>query len=78
MKKLSARTVLLVLLAITSLLSYVYLNTLETEEPSSVLEENSIDRDEEEDMLDGQQLRLPEIQTIKKAIEAGRRFLPAS
>jgi hypothetical protein len=76
MKKSSTRTVLFTLLVATSIFSYVYLNTVPAGAPAPGVEVGI----EEIDGIEGERsdIILPDVQLFKKAIEAGKRFLPAS
>ncbi len=74
-KKRTLQTVIVVLIALASVLSYVYLNQLEqtvaaphVEEAEQMIEEDPTAND----------IRLPDLRLLKKATDMGRRFIPAS
>ena len=79
MRKLSTRSVLLALLVIVSLSSYIYLNTVSVDAPTSNPSSNteqpaSLDDLDQEDG----QLVLPDVRLLKKVMETGKRFIPAT
>ena len=81
MRKFSTRSVLFALLVVTSICSYIYLNTVNVDSgntaPSGTTEiENSKELDEMENQKG--ELVLPDIQVIKKILETGKRLIPAS
>lgn len=77
MRKLSTRSILLICLIIVSLSSYIYLNTvsIETNLPTS---EELPQGAEAAPETEERELLLPDVQFIKKALETGKRFIPAT
>lgn len=78
MKKENTRTILIALLIAASLGSYIFLNTrssnVETTPSTELAKENAV-----EEEVDGQQeIILPDVRLLKKAIETGKKLLPAS
>lgn len=74
MKKLNTRSTLFLLLIVASLVSYIYLNTITIDHKA----DNSPDEIELEEADAQQHIILPDVQLLKKAVDAGRRLLPAS
>ncbi len=66
MKKYNTRSILLLLLVITSLSSYIFLNTATTNPPNPVIEIEE---------TAGQQIFLPDIEFVKKLVEVGKTVL---
>ena len=79
MKKITTRTVLLALLAAASLASYIYLNTSTAVESNELipLGQSSSELLEDIDKPE-REIVLPDIHLLKKVVESGKRFLPAS
>ena len=77
MRKLSTRSILLICLIIVSLSSYIYLNTVSVEANSPTSEE-LLPQSEEEVDTEKRELLLPDVEFIKKALETGKRFIPAT
>ncbi|MCO6476511.1 MAG: hypothetical protein J5I94_07810 [Phaeodactylibacter sp.] len=76
MKKSSTRTVLFSLLIAASLGSYIYLHSLSGQ---PVYEQAATEEEYNEDIESSDaEIILPDIQLIKKAVETGRRLIPAS
>lgn len=77
MKKSTARTTIIALIAAASLGSYVYLNTVEPccdeEDPSGITLELQSELEEQ-----AKSIKLPDVMLIEKVIEIGKRFIPAS
>lgn len=74
MKKLNTRSTLFILLVVASLASYIFLNTV-TIEYTEEAQTNELELEEEEVQ---QNIILPDVQLLKKMIDTGKRFLPAS
>lgn len=74
MKKLNTRSTLFLLLIVASLVSYIYLNTITVE----TIEETHTNELELEEAEEQQNIILPDVQLLKKVVDTGRRFLPAS
>ncbi len=81
MKKLSTRFFLILFIIIASFCSYIYLNTVSVDklessvgkQPMLVEEKDNSGPDEKKN-----QISLPDVRLVKKVVEAGKRFLPAS
>lgn len=82
MKKITARTVLLTLLVAASLASYIFLNTTSSGNSAEVipLGQSSTELLEDIEDLDRpeREILLPDVHLLKKVVESGKRFLPAS
>lgn len=80
MKKQSTRTVLVVLVVLASLVSYIYLNTVELTAAEETPTEYQLMEEEEETQAARTQttLRLPDVALIKKVIETGKSLMPGS
>ena len=80
MKKLNSRSILFILLVAASIVSYIYLNTVSVENLQSTAEIEAVEADKELEGLDAQQkeIFLPDVRILKKAIDTGRRLIPAS
>jgi hypothetical protein len=79
MKRQFARTVLVGLIVLASIVSYVYLNTVDltvSDDAQYQLIENEEEREEES--VDNTKLLLPDVTLIKKVIETGRSLVPGS
>jgi hypothetical protein len=76
MRKFSTRSVLLALLVITSICSYIYLNTVNvtTESANQATEVESTNEIDEQES----ELVLPDLRVVKKVLETGKKFIPAS
>jgi len=74
MKKQTTRTLLFVLLIAASIASYAFLNVAYNSSGGASSEAASQPQIEQEDA----KLVLPDVRLIKKLIENGKRFLPAS
>lgn len=74
MKKLNTRTTLFLLLIVTSLVSYIYLNTI-TVEYNDKAQSTELELEEADQQ---QNIVLPDVQFLKKVVDTGKRFLPAS
>ena len=78
MKKSIARTILFTVLVFASIFSYIYINTTGTAtselRPWVEQEKGTLEEIEEADP----ELILPDIHLLKKLVESGKRFLPAS
>ena len=80
MKKVNIKAVLFVLVALISVASFVFLNTVD---PSACLQETKntpcaekkIDEDVE---AKNQEMILPDVQLVKKILEQGKGLIPAS
>lgn len=81
MKKSTARNIILTCVMTASLGSYIYLNTVAS---SSLDEANTSVKLElqpqsmQEEIEEQSRLQLPDVMIIKKAIEIGKKFIPAS
>ncbi|MEN0006135.1 MAG: hypothetical protein AAF798_18435 [Bacteroidota bacterium] len=78
MKKLSTRTVLIILLVVASLSSYVFLSTRATSYTATPNTELTEEQAIQEEVDSEQEIILPDVQLLKKAIEAGKRLVPTS
>ena len=81
MRKLSTRSVLLVLLVVASICSYIYLNTVTVSSSgTSASNDPDIENVSEMNEIESQQqeLVLPDVTMIKKILETGKRLIPAS
>lgn len=81
MKKQTARTVLVALVVLASLVSYIYLNTVAVNTPKDTSTEYQLMENEEEALEDGvtnTKLLLPEVALIKKVIETGKSLIPGN
>ena len=81
MRKLSTRSVLLVLLVVASISSYIYLNTVTVSSSgTSASNDPDIENVSEMNEIESQQqeLVLPDVTMIKKILETGKRLIPAS
>lgn len=81
MKKQTARTVLVALVVLASLVSYIYLNTVELDTTTQdatqyQLMENEDDIDKE--AVTNTRMLLPEVALIKKVLETGKSLIPGS
>lgn len=78
MKKSIARTILFTVLVFASIFSYIYINTTGTAtgelRPWVEQENGTLEEIEEADP----EVVLPDIHLLKKLVESGKRFLPAS
>lgn len=78
MRKLTARTVVVFLLATMSLGSYIYLNTV-TPNSDPLPSDNKLEAEVKElESLENVDAGLPDILLLKKVIEIGKRIVPAS
>ncbi|MCH2084377.1 MAG: hypothetical protein MK226_18410 [Saprospiraceae bacterium] len=75
MKKITTRTVIVVMLIVASLCSYIYLNTMEVSTPMGVTTEQL-----EEQELSGttNEMVLPDVKILERILESGKRLLPTS
>ncbi|MCP3927630.1 MAG: hypothetical protein GY705_00835 [Bacteroidetes bacterium] len=81
MKKMSTRFFIVLFIIIASICSYIYLNTVSVDklessvgkQPMLVEEKDNSDSEEQKN-----QICLPDVRMVKKVVEAGKRFLPAS
>ena len=75
MKKLSIRTLFVILIAVASISSYIYLGSLDyagaTAQPNAAVESVS-EKSQEADT------KLPDLRLLLKVIEVGQKWLPAS
>lgn len=80
MKKVNTRSILLTTLILASALSYIYLNTVTIPDTSKVVESKEAVQEDVKTEVDGEQkeLILPDVQLLKKVVQTGKRFLPAS
>lgn len=80
MKKLNARTVLVALVVLTSLMSYIFLNTVELDTTTSNAAYQLVESEEEaeEEAVSNTRLLLPEVALIKKALETGKSLIPGN
>ncbi|PHN06180.1 hypothetical protein [Flavilitoribacter nigricans] len=81
MKKQTARTVLVALVVLASLVSYIYLNTVELNTSSEKATQYQLMENEEqldEETVTNTKLYLPEVALIKKVIETGKSLIPGS
>lgn len=81
MKKQTARTVLVALVVLTSLVSYIYLNTVElnaNQDTSTQFELMENEEEAQEETLTTTKLLLPEMAVIKKILETGKSLIPGS
>jgi hypothetical protein len=81
MKKQTARTVLVALVVLASLVSYIYLNTVEltpTTQESTQYELMENEEKIDEEATGNTKLLLPEVALIKKVIETGKSLIPGS
>lgn len=77
MKKPNTRTVLLSLALVASLSAYVFLSNASTRLNGSV-EPTEVMHYEERAEAESPAVVLPDIMLLKKAVEVGKRFLPAT
>lgn len=77
-KVFTTRTVLLLFLAVMSLGSYIFLNTVTPHSSTPDLDESSNTEVNELKALDNVDVALPDVLLLKKVIEVGKRILPAS
>ncbi|HMN88623.1 MAG TPA: hypothetical protein PKD70_00805 [Saprospiraceae bacterium] len=81
MKKSNARYLVVVLIAVSSLGSYVYLNTvapsttLSTSKPTRM---EAPQKEHREELKNAPDVSLPDLMLLEKVINIGKRFLPAS
>ena len=80
MKKQTTRTVLIALVVLASLVSYIYLNTVEVKTVNTSDQYQLIESDEElqEEAAANTRLLLPDVEVIKKVIETGKSLIPGS
>lgn len=81
MKKQFARTVIIALVVLASMVSYVYLNTVDlnvTDDSSSQFQLMENEEASEEESADNTKLLLPDVTLIKKVIETGRSLVPGT
>ena len=80
MKKLNSRSILFILLVAASIVSCIYLNTVSIERLESTANMEAVEEDKDIEGLDAQQkeIFLPDVRILKKAIDTGRRLIPAS
>lgn len=81
MKKQTARTVLVALVVLASLVSYIYLNTVElntTTQDATQYQLMESEEELEEDAVTSTRMLLPEVALIKKVLETGRSLIPGS
>lgn len=73
MKKITTRTVIVVMLIVASLCSYIYLNTMEVAMPIEVTTEQL-----EEQEISGttKEMMLPDMKILTRILELGKRLLP--
>ncbi len=76
MKKNSLQKIIFALLIVTSLASYIYLNTVEVDLPSNSTEIKA--ELEEEEKLDDQEMLLPDVKFIKHILEKSKKIIPSS
>lgn len=79
MKRLNTKTILAIVIALSSVLSYLYLSSLDVaanEKTETSLKDKSVN--EEDPLQDAQTHKLPDLQLLIKVVELGRKFLPAS
>jgi hypothetical protein len=77
MKKVSTRTVLFVLLIAASLSSYIFLSTradTHTASEAELIKEATVNEGTEAQ----EEIVLPDVRLLKKAIETGKRLVPTS
>ena len=79
MTKRSTRTVLFSLLICLSIASYAYVN-LQAQPILATTQDEQMEevKDVNEEVQETNSLNLPDVQMVRKVIDAGRRFLPAS
>lgn len=77
MRKFSTRSVLLALLVITSICSYIYLNTVSVSATESANQATEVESTNEMDEQESE-LVLPDLRVVKKVLETGKKFIPAS
>ncbi len=75
MKKSSTRTVLFCLLVAASMSSYIFLSSVSS--PNAASSHQAKEENYEEKSGDAH-IILPDVQLIKKVVEAGKRLIPAS
>lgn len=75
MKKFNARSIFFVLLIATSFFSYVYINSVSI---GGDVSENTEEVQAEPKEDEAQEILLPDVRLLKKMVETGKRFLPAS
>ena len=80
MKKQTARTVLVALVVLASLVSYIYLNTVEVNTTQDSTQYQLMDNEEEleEETMTNTKMLLPEVALIKKVLETGKSLIPGS
>lgn len=78
MRKVTTRTVVVLLLASMSLVSYIYLNTVASNSSAPSPDDQSEAEAKELKALEEVEATLPDVMLLKKVIEVGKRILPAS
>ncbi|MEL6866533.1 MAG: hypothetical protein AAFP19_19060 [Bacteroidota bacterium] len=75
MKRKSLRSALFVLLVLTSLCSYIFLNTVEMVSPGV---DGSLSKELQQLEPDEQDMALPDVQIMKTILQKSKELLPAS
>lgn len=81
MKKQIVRNILVALVVLASMVSYIYLNTVElhpTNQDASQYQLMENEEELEEETLTNTKLLLPEVALIKKVLETGKSLIPGS
>ncbi|MCB0631246.1 MAG: hypothetical protein KDD15_15970 [Lewinella sp.] len=81
MKKQFVHTVIVALVVLASIVSYVYLNTVDPtagDETSTQFQLMENEEQPEEEAVENAKLLLPDVTLIKKVIETGRSLVPGS
>lgn len=79
MKKRNARSVFFAILICLSAASYTYVNVGSKQSASVTPADSSLQTDEvDPEIKETKNINLPDLQMLRKAVEAGKRFLPAS
>ena len=80
MKNQKARTVLVALVVLASLMSYIYLNTVDLNTTSNDTQYQLMENEEEtrEEPVSNTKLLLPEVALIKKVLETGKSLIPGN
>lgn len=81
MKRQFARTVIVALVVLASMMSYVYLNTVDPtggEDSSTQFQLMENEDESEDEAVESTKLLLPDVNLIKKVIETGRSLVPGS
>jgi hypothetical protein len=81
MKKQTFRNVLVALVVLASLVSYIYLNTVElnpTHQDTTQYQLMENEEELEEEAITNTKLLLPEVALIKKVLETGKSLIPGS